>query len=80
MTNQEFYNLLDQAGHRLGNLAKNSPGYAFELRKLIGIVSEKNYSQVDLELLQEAGILLSNEEANKITLEIQTKAKENNDN
>ena len=80
MTNQEFYNLLDQAGHRLGNLAKNSPGYAFELRKLIEIVSEKNYSQVDLELLQEAGILLSNEEANKIMLEIQTKAKENNAN
>lgn len=38
MTNQEFYNLLDQAGHRLGSLAKNSPGYAFELRKLIEIV------------------------------------------
>lgn len=35
MTNQEFYNLLDQAGHRLGNLAKNNPAYAFELRKLI---------------------------------------------
>lgn len=70
MTNQKFYTLLDQAGHRLGNLAKNSPGYAFELRKLIEIVSEKNYSQVDLELLQDAGILLSNEEANKIMLEI----------
>lgn len=44
MTNQEFYNLLDQAGHRLGNLAKNSPGYAFELRKLIEIV-EGEYKQ-----------------------------------
>lgn len=80
MTNQELYNLLDQAGHRLGNLAKNSTGYAFELRKLIKIVSEKNYTQVDLELLQETGILLSNEEANKIMPEIQTKAKENNAN
>lgn len=38
MTNQEFYNLLDQAGHRLGNLAKSSAGYEFELRKLIEIV------------------------------------------
>lgn len=41
MTNQEFYNLLDQAGHRLGSLAKSSPGYAFELHKLIEIVEDK---------------------------------------
>lgn len=80
MTNQEFYNILDQAGHRLGNLTKNNPAYEFELRKLIEIVSEKNYSRVDLELLQDAGIILSNEEANKIMLEIQTKVKENNAN
>lgn len=41
MTNQEFYNLLDQAGHRLGNLAKNNPAYEFELHKLIEIVEGK---------------------------------------
>lgn len=41
MTNQAFYNLLDQAGHRLGDLARNNPAYEFELRKLIEIISNK---------------------------------------
>lgn len=41
MNNQEFYNLLDQAGHRLGNLAKNNPAYEFELHKLIEIIGNK---------------------------------------
>lgn len=41
MNRDEFYALLDQAGHRLGNLAKNSPGYANELYNLIALVEGK---------------------------------------
>lgn len=41
MTNEEFYALLNQAGHRLGDLAKSSQGYTHELRKLIEIVQEQ---------------------------------------
>lgn len=41
MNRDEFYTLLDQAGHRLSSLAKNSPGYAIEQYDLIALVEGK---------------------------------------
>lgn len=41
MSNEDFYALLNQAGHRFGDLAKNSSGYEFELRKLIDLVQNQ---------------------------------------
>lgn len=38
MNREDFYALLNQAGHRLGDLAKNNASYEFELRKLIDLV------------------------------------------
>lgn len=44
MNSKEFYALLDQAGHRLRELASSSPGYEHELRKLIAIVQKESKS------------------------------------